>query len=209
MKNKLYLIAAASCGLFTAGISMADESTTIDLSYSSDYVFRGIQFGEDTIHPSIEVAIDDLYIGVWGALSQTNKGWPNSYEDEYDFYIGQSYALNESVVVDGGVTLYTYEDSDESLELYLGASKELNGLTGSAYVYYDFDLETTTLEFSGSHSYALTDAINVDFGVYFGTVFSGEEYSDDGLVLIEDDYSYYGADTVSYTHLTLPTNREV
>ena len=115
MKN-LNLIAATTFSLLVSNFATADESLTVDLTYGSDYVFRGIKLGEDTLHPSIEFTSDDFYLGVWGAVPQAGRGFPTNFENEYDIYLGQTHTLDSGIVVDGGVTMYTYQEAEKTLE---------------------------------------------------------------------------------------------
>lgn len=192
MKNKLQTLLVATCGLFITSLSSADSSVTQDVTFGSDYVFRGIKLGEDTLHPSIEFAIDDFYAGVWAALPQAGKGWNTFYDEEYDLYAGKSFALDNGLVLDVGATYYMYDESDETFEFYVGSSVELEAITVSGYVYRDIDLKTTTLEFSGAYTLPISDEFGLDLGLYAGLV----NAEGDG------DYSYYGFDAVAPFQLT-------
>lgn len=182
MKKILVLAVAA---LATTGVARADYSLSSDLTYASEYIFRGIQLGDNTLHPSIELTQGDFYLGMWAALpidQVESKGWTN----EFDFYLGYTKELSDKASVDLGVTYYYYPDGEveESTEAYLGMTFDVGGFTPSGYAYYDFDLEALTLQGSIGYSIPMAGAgTSLDLSATYGYV-----EPDEG-----DSYSYYGA----------------
>ena len=67
--------------------SFAAFSISGDMTFASEYIFRGIKLAENTFQPSVEVAVDDFYVGVWGSLP-TEKRNSMGYTDEWDAYAG-------------------------------------------------------------------------------------------------------------------------
>ncbi len=196
MKTKLTTLLAIVAG-FTAThtASAQDLTVTLDATVASKYVFRGVQLGDLTIHPSIQVEQDDYYLNIWAALPQENRGSPTFYDDEIDIVVGRSMALNDSTALDFGVTFYTYPNADNTTEVYLGASHELeNGVSTGITLYRDFDLDTFTLEASGGYSFIISDIASLDVGAHLGTV----QADDNGGI----DYTYYGVDLVVPIQLT-------
>ena len=182
MKKILVLALSA---LVAGSIAKADYSLSSDLTYTTEYVFRGVQLGDNTLHPSIELTQNDFYIGMWAALpidQVESKGW----SEEFDFYVGYTKELSDKASLDLGVTYYYYPDGnvDESTEAYVGLTFDVAGFTPAAYVYHDFDLEVTTYQGSVGYSIPMAGAgTSVDLSVTYGHV-----DPDEG-----DSYKYYGA----------------
>ena len=62
-------------------------SVTVDVTYVSDYVFRGAQSGDASIQPSVEASYGDFYAGIWASNAVSNKA-DASEVDYYAGYIG-------------------------------------------------------------------------------------------------------------------------
>lgn len=181
--KKILVLALAT--LATTGVSKADYSLSLDLSAASEYIFRGVQLGDNTLHPSIELTKEDFYIGMWSALpidQMQSKGWTN----EFDFYTGFTKELSDKTSVDLGITYYYYPDSNvtDTAELYAGVKFDVGGFTPAVYGYYDWDLEVFTLQGSVGYSVPMAGAgTSLDLSATYGYV------SPD----VGDSYSYYGA----------------
>ena len=178
---------ALAAGVLVNSVSAQDTTVTLDLTGGSKYIFRGLELGDDTLHPSIEFGFGDTYAGIWGAAPLENKGWPEFFEDEIDFYVGHSAALNESTTLEVLVTHFTYEDADSTTEFSAGLAHELEGgATVSGFLHRDVDLDTLTFEGAAGYSFALSESSSLDVAFYVGTVSADTD----------DDYTYYGADAV-------------
>jgi len=188
MKSKLATLLALAAGFVGNPVSAQEYTLTLDVTAASSYVFRGIELGDNTIHPSFEFGMGDFYAGVWLAQPIENRGAPENFDDEVDFYAGQTFALNDSTSVDVGGTVYHYPGGNDTVEFYAGISHELDdGVSVNLYVYRDFELDTWTAEGSAGYSLPLTDTLSLDLAGYIGLV---EPDTDGG------DYTYYGADVI-------------
>ncbi len=183
MKKALVLGLAAVTSI---GVARADYSISTDITFASDYVFRGIQLAENTLHPSIEISSDQFYLGYWGAFPINNtssKGWL----DEYDFYAGFNQDIGKNTAIDVGVTHYYFTQIDSNTEVYAGLTGDFGGITPSIYVYYDFDLENFTVQGSVGYSLPLQSVgSTLDLSATVGFVEPD----------IGDSYAYYGASAV-------------
>ena len=179
---------AFAAAVIAAGVSAqaqeaakSDLSVTVDVTYVSDYVFRGVQLGDASIQPSVEAAYGDFYAGAW----HTSEISHNDGDTETDFYAGYGYKLNDKIKLDAGATAYTYDGGSDldTIEGYVGASFDVL-LSPSVYYYFDFDLDVSTIEASIGYSIPV-DAINasVDLSAKVGNV-SG------GIVDHHQDYTY-------------------
>ena len=185
MNKSISIIGVAAIAAVST-ISAQEVSVSSAFGWESAYVFRGVQLGDESFQPSIEVAVDDFYAGIWGSFSLNDNSAGVVGGDEVDYYAGYGFAISDSISGDIGVTYYTYSSADSfdngnTVEIYAGASFDVVAAP-SVYAYYDFDLEAFTLEGTIGHSLELTDGVALDLGAHLGWVDA------DGF-----DYTYYGA----------------
>lgn len=167
---------AAGASAQAAEAAKSDLSVTVDVTYVSDYVFRGVQLGDASIQPSVEATYADFYAGAW----HTSELSHNDGGTETDLYAGYGYKLNDKVSFDAGVTRYTYNggSNGDTTEAYVGVKGNVL-LSPSLYFYHDFDLETNTVEASVGYSLPI-DAIkaSLDLSAKLGNVSApGEDYT--------------------------------
>ena len=183
-------IRSATAGLFvlvTASFSQSEDFTlSLDLTFDTKYVFRGAQLANSVFHPSIEFGKNDFYAGIWASQPIENRGLPENWEDEVDFYVGQGWAIGEKTSVDFGAVYYYFSTSDSRLEPYVGVTREILGLAASLYLYHDLDIDATASEGSARYSVPLGAKRSVDLGANFG------------LLNVDNigKYLYYGADVI-------------
>lgn len=193
MKKTTLVLAALA---MAAGLhaQRSSYSVTSDFAYASDYVFRGLKQAGNSFQPSLEVTMDDAYVGVW-----TNQPITKHENNELDLYGGYKYKLNESISFEGVGTYYWYPEANGALtrhswELGAGATYTLKGLSASAYYYRDFRLDANTLQGSVGYSYPL-EAIGASLDVtgFIGTV-DADDWLPDSPLKVHESYSYYGVD---------------
>ena len=185
MKKSLVIAVAA---LVTGGIAQAgDLSVSADVTFASKYVFRGLQLGDNSLQPSVELTQDQFYGGIWVNQPLENRS-SISLEDEIDFYLGWTPQLSDAVALDIGATHYYYTgavgrpSTDSSTEVFVGANFSMDKLTPGIYAYYDFDLEAFTVQGNLGFSVPLDQAgTSLDLAASIGNV------SPD----VGDSYTYY------------------
>lgn len=179
----MFLIALAAGAFLRAEEAKSSYSITVDFPYVSKYTFRGVEMAKDSIQPSIEVAVSDAYIGVW-----TNQPVTRNIDNEFDFYAGYKFLLNDQWNVDVGTTLYYYPEletkghdvNNTTIESYVGVNGDIAGVKPGAYVYYDWTLETWTAQGQVGYSIPLKDVgVSLDLSANAGRVFvdAGEDYN--------------------------------
>jgi len=178
MNKKLIVLGAAS--MAAAAINaQAEVSATTTFAWESSYVFRGVQFAEETYMPGLDLAFGDFYVGIWAAMPAGMEA------NEVDFYAGYGFYVSDTTSLDFGVTHYPFPDSGADIfddgattEIYAGVAFEVP-FSPSAYVYYDFDLEALTLEGSVGHSFAMGESASFDLSGAVGYVSAdgGTDYS--------------------------------
>ncbi len=178
IKKSILALAALTAGVSAQAQEASALSVTVDVTYVSDYVFRGSRLDKASIQPSVEATYGDFYAGVWHTSSLSNNGGPGS---ETDLYLGYGFAINDTFALDVGVTRYIYEggSGNNSTEAYIGISADVF-LSPSVYYYHDFDFEVNSYIASIGHSVPV-DAINasLDFSAAYGFIQrpSGNDYS--------------------------------
>lgn len=177
---------AAVLGAGTSGFGAL--SITSDMTFASEYVFRGIKLADNSFQPGLEASFDDFYIGVWGSLP-TEKRSSMGYTDEWDAYVGYGFNLTDNMALDFGVTYYYYPDTvlDDTFEAYVGLNWDLDSWSPGVYLYYDIDLKAWTGQGNLGYSIPLGAAgFSLDLNAYAGYIMPDEA----------DDFWYYGADAV-------------
>jgi uncharacterized protein (TIGR02001 family) len=180
--------------------SQAQLSISTTFAYESEYVFRAIQYADDSFQPGVEFAYEGAYFGVWSNQPIVDPG--AAFLNEVDFYGGYGFDINESVSGDFGITLYWFPEepatSGSTTEIYAGFGFAAPG-DPSVYFYYDFDLETFTAVVSLGHSFPIESAdgaYSIDVGVDVGWV-SPAGGSDGFYTQGSADISYSFSDNAS------------
>ncbi len=183
--NKKLSIIALTVLMCISRVSAQEIAISSTFAFESEYVFRGVQFADSSFQPAIDLSYGDFYLGTW-VNSPIVDGV--GFNNEVDFYGGYGFAPTDWLSIDLGLTYYWFPEDPSSdsysRELYIGFAADV-ALAPSVYFYYDFDLEGFTLQFSGGHSFDMSESIpnsSIDVGFYVGGV-----YFDVGT-----DYVYYG-----------------
>lgn len=197
MKKILMLLAAlvAGGGLYAQSeTSRSSYSVTADFTYTSEYVFRGVQLAKDSFQPSVEIAVGDFYVNLW-----TNQPFIRHEDDEFDFTAGYKYRVNNALKLEAVSTYYWYPEARtgatrDSFEMGVGTVYDAAGITTRLAYYYDFVLRANTLTGSIGTSIALPSiGTSLDLNVYAGTAQADDAAPDSG-VTVKESYNYYGVD---------------
>ncbi len=187
----LILATLAVGASLSAQAPASSYSVTVDFPYASKYVFRGVQYAEDSFQPSVKFTSGSFYAGLW-----TNQPITSNIDNEIDFYAGYGFKLSDTWSLDVGGTLYYYPELDDSTGLdnntfegYVGVNGTFGSFTVGAYAFNDFTLDAFTLQSTIGYSVALNDKASFNL---LGTI--GKVSPDAG-----GDYTYYGVGaTVPY-----------
>jgi uncharacterized protein (TIGR02001 family) len=182
MKKTILALAALVAGVSASAqeATKSDLSVTLDVTYVSNYVFRGGLLAEDSIQPSVEATYGNFYAGVWYSDDINANA-----TSETDLYVGYNLAINETFSADFGATRYLYDGQSglDTTEVYAGIKANVL-LSPSAYYYYDFDREVSSYIGSIGHSLPIAKlGVSVDLSATFGYV----QIPGNG-----QDYSYWG-----------------
>lgn len=177
MQNYCKTIGAlAAASALVAGTAKAEIEYSINGGYSNEYLWRGIQQGNDMVSTGIDAATEayglSLSAGVWHA--DFNTGANDTTETDVYFDISKDlgvWGLTGSI----GYIYYIYDDpafSANFQEYYLGLSKELYGIDASLTYYGEMANANNNgyLELGLGKSYDLSDCLSLGIGTALGYV---------------------------------------
>lgn len=198
MRNPLFvsafLFALVLLSFIAPRVAAADDkewSVTVDLTYSSKYIWRGLNFNDDpVIWPSVTGSWKGLSLIVWASIETSDY---NSYPDndkpsgditEIDYTLDYSFAI-EKFSFSVGLALYEYPTTglNNTIELYAVAGYDTL-LSPKILVYQDLDeAKGTWISLAASHSfdlYTFDNGMNVSLGlsasIGYGTAKDNEYY---------------------------------
>lgn len=195
----LLLSAATFSALLAPATALAQDSelsVSTGIDFVSQYVFRGVSLGDDSIQPYVEASYGGFTVGGWFSTGIGKNSVAAA--DEFDLYANYSVPLDSSISLDLGATYYHYPQGGDFFETDNGGtgSYEFSATVGfsdlplspSLAAFYDVTLEAFTLEGGVSHSVELDETNALDLGFTAGLV--------DG-----DGFSYeYGQASVAVSH---------
>ena len=161
------------------GFASAEIESSISAGYNSQYVYRGVDFGDDQAHLSLSASgnAGDLgwNIGLFHGSSSDATilgGAAGASLDETRIRAGASTALSDCLNVNVGViaTSYNLLPSDR-LEIYVGAATSLSGIDLSATAYFnesDNYTGDTYYEITASKSTEVSENVTGTLAVSYG-----------------------------------------
>ena len=147
-------------------VAAEDIGAEVSVGYDTDYMFRGVNLGQDLLWSDVNVSTSlsdglDLGVGAWYANVADDAG-----NDELDIYAGLSTSMGD-MSVDLGATYYYYPDptaGEGTLEFGIGLGTSAGPIDLSLGLYYDIDLEAAYYEVGAATSFDLTDKMAVNVG---------------------------------------------
>jgi len=139
--------AIAAATAFAAGNASAEVEYELHAGYSSAYIFRGVDSGQDLTEAGFDLATEynglGLSAGVWYGSTQQAPAGNTSY-DEIDIYGGVSKEF-EFATLEVGYIKYHFPDSafgaDDATEIYFAASREFFGIDTSLTYFWDVETD--------------------------------------------------------------------
>ena len=210
--KKIAILIASLAGFaaltVSAQQSASSYSVTADFSYTSNYVFRGIENADSAFTPSVEISVDDFYLGLWTMQPINNKKGGDKWNNEIDIYAGYNYKINSQFAIETIATYYWYPEAEgaetsKSYELGVGGTYTYRGLSANAYLYYDFRLQAFTTVGSVGYSFPIEKlGTSIDVAFYVGNVGIRDWYPDSNVPSVKQSYLYWGFDLSVPYHLT-------
>ena len=221
MQNYCKTIGAlAAASALVAGTAKAELEYSINGGHHAEYLFRGVQQGEDMVTTGFDVATEayglSLSAGIWHADFNTAGGFGDTTETDIYFDVSKElgfWGLTGSI----GHIHYIYDDSNaffqDVQEVYFGLSKELcYGIDASLTYYWDIKNDTGGYtELGLSKSYDLSDCLSLGLSLAQGYGAEEGEFANTVLTATLDYaitetatlspyvlYSVEGAESVHY-----------
>lgn len=174
---------------------------TMDFSYASRHVFRGLKQTNDSFQPSLDIPIASAVAGI-----RANMPGTAGEDYEIDLHIGYRTNITKKLRADTLLTLYYYPEAEgletrKSYEAGGGLACDLFGLTVNARLYYDFRKDAATVQGGLSKSVPIkigSFKTSLDIDAYIGSVSSrnwmpdGNVWSPDRSYKTKESYNYYG-----------------
>lgn len=184
-----FILIGASLSATTPAVA-EDLSISTSLGFESRYVFRGVQYAETSLQPSVTLSKDGFHLGAWFNTPIGDDDFVNPTNgEELDLVIGYSTPLTDIISIDVGVTYYVFpeamsgfgdfyeEDGDglgiNTIEPYVSLSFDAP-LSPVVTLYHDFMYDTTTVQAAASHSVPLTEKTSLGLSGYAGYVFDDQ-----------------------------------
>ena len=152
-------------------------SVEASVGYDSHYIFRGVNYGEDSVWGSLEVGVAlmpgiDLTVGAWYQDPQSSSLQNPGREDELDLYATLSTEVAPGVTVYVGYLAYLYPEAGGGSTDEVAAGIEfsiLNELLTVTFdAAYDIDIEGWYLSPGVSHTMPINDFISIEVGGSIG-----------------------------------------
>ncbi len=202
--KKTSTILAIGSGLFF-GQAQAEIESEFHVGYNSDYIFRGVDGGQDAFEYGLDFAGSsdcglDWSAGIWSISPDGEDG----NVDELDIYASVSKDLGVgSVAV--GFTAYTYDGAgannaqqgDDS-EVYIGFSTQQAGVDLGLTVFYGTDgilQDQVLLEGTIGYAIEVSEKLTANLGIAYGYIL------DEGKAgYSNDDGEVYASATISFDY---------
>lgn len=173
------LSALTAMALSGLAYSQDDVDVTADfaVSYNTEYIFRGLNFGDDLYTYGVDVAGSDLAGFNWSAGIWYGQFDAPGSDEELDIYGEISKDIGAFNIAVGYIR-YIFPDGDSAnnTEAYIGASTEFCGFDLGAKLFYSVDADESSTftagdiyyELSASYGYDISDKLNASIGATVG-----------------------------------------
>jgi hypothetical protein len=171
---RLNTLSIAGLSLAILGSANADVESSISVGYNSDYVYRGLNLGEDQVSFNLgasgAAAGLDWNVGLFQGTSQFDGG----SLDETRIHAGISKSLSDLIDVNVGAISTSYNTlgtGGDRLEIYVGAGTNIGGIDLSATAFFNTQDEWSGdvyYELGASYSVDLAEGISGTVGVTYG-----------------------------------------
>lgn len=159
----------------------------VAVGYDTHYMFRGVNYGEDSVWGLIEVALPiipgvDLAVGAWYQDPQSAAPENPDREDELDLYATLGAEVAPGIYGWVGYYHYLFPEAGNGSTNEVTAGVEfalLNELlTVSVEAFYDIDIEGWYFMPTASHTIPVSDFLSIEFGAAIG--YQVDYYRDGG-----------------------------
>lgn len=172
--------------ILAAANASAEVEYTLHTGYSSEYLFRGINLGDDLIEAGADVVTEWNGLGVsagawYGSIQQAPTPGNVSY-DELDLYGKVSKDVGFATVTVGYIW-YVFPDNalfqtEDAQEACFSVSREFMGTNASATYFWDTETDNDGYsELALSKSFELTPCLTLNTGATAGYLFEEGDFA--------------------------------
>ncbi|MGD7654214.1 MAG: hypothetical protein ACQCXQ_13425 [Verrucomicrobiales bacterium] len=190
MQNYIKTIGAlAAASALVAGNAKAEVEYEIHTGYTSDYIWRGFDLGQDLIEAGVDVAGEwngvGLSGGIWSAMyTLTDSDSLHLDTEEIDFYAEASYDLGYMTAAVGYIYYYLPDVGPFSIadtqEIYFSIAKDWGWVDSSLTYYWDIegaDNDGYTV-LALSRGFEISPCVTLQLGTSFAYTFEEEDFAD-------------------------------
>jgi hypothetical protein len=183
MQNYCKTIGAlAAASALAAGTAMAEVEYEIHTGYTSEYIFRGFDLGNDLVEVGVDAATTyndiNFSAGVWAAAFNTS-GTTNQVDNEVDMYAEVSKDFGFATLGMGYIYYWNVGQlGADAQEIYFTASRDLGFADAYLTYYWDIDGGNTDgyTELGFSRSWELNQCVTLNAATSFSYFFEGSDF---------------------------------
>ena len=191
----LALLGACTGSVAVAEESMDDRSFSLEMTFSSRYVWRGINLVDDPVfQPSISATHRGFTLSIWGNMEMTNSNDEVGEFTEIDYVFDYTWSWNE-LSLSAGAIHYQFPNvgPPTTTEVYGGVGLDVL-LSPTLTVYQDVDqADGTYAALSLGHTFegawAISDGIRMSVDLSSSIGYGSSNFTD----------FYYGSESVAFT----------
>ncbi len=195
MQNYCKTIGAlAAASALVAGNAQAEVEYEIHTGYSSEYLFRGVDLGQDLVEVGVDAAYEwnglTISGGVWATAfnnapfaSDANTAGNEQIYSETDLYAEVSKDLGFLTASVGYIYYWNAGHLGiDNQEVYFGLSRDLGFATASLTYYWDvinngLDNNDGYTEFALSRAFELNQCLTLNVGTNVGYLVEGGDFT--------------------------------
>ncbi len=188
MQNYCKTIGAlAAASALVAGNASAEVEYEIHTGYSSEYLFRGLDLGDDLLEVGLDAATEvngfGLSAGMWAGAFDSSAATGNDTDNEVDLYVEGSKDLGFATAAIGYIYYWNLASRGaDNQEVYFQASRDLG--FASASLTYFWDVDSTNggdtdgyTELALSRSFELNSCLTLNLGTNVGYLVEGGDFT--------------------------------
>jgi hypothetical protein len=187
MQNYCKTIGAmAAASALVAGTASAEVEYEIHAGYTSEYIFRGIDLGDNLAEVGIDAATEyngvGLSAGIWAAAFQAS-GTGNQVDNEVDMYAEASYDFGFLTGAIGYIYYWNMGSlGADNQEVYFSVARDFGWAAASLTYYWDIDDANGGdtdgyTELALSRGWELNQCVTLNVGTNVGYLVEGGDFT--------------------------------
>lgn len=195
--SKIIGAMAAASALVAGNASAIDLEYNLHAGYTSEYVFRGINLGQDLIETGASVSTEVGGLALSGGLWYASFESGNVKRDELDLFAEASKDLGFAEVAVGYIWYHNFDDADDAQEVYIKAGRDFGFFDASIAYYWDVETDNDGYtELALSKGIELSSCLTLNLGATLGYLAEHGQLSHTGAK-VSLDYAFTETATIS------------